>query len=87
MTERVAGGHAPKVQRKRNSHGKRVPAVQLIEEKGWEIGDRLMHSTWKAPRSIEAIEGGDVKMRGPAGAGFSWPASLPLDTYRVDNAA
>jgi len=61
--------------------------MDLIEREGWIVGDKLMHSTWQAPRSIEAIEGGDVKLRSPAGGGFSWPASLPSDTRKVEDAA
>ena len=67
MTERVAGGLSPRVQKNRNSKGTRVPAMALIEENGWGVGDSLMHETWQAPRSIEAIDGGEVKLRNPKG--------------------
>lgn len=83
MTEQVAGGHAPKVQKNRNSKGVRVPALGLIEENGWKIGDSLAYEKWKAPRVIEAIDGGEVKLRSP-NCSYSWTASLPATARRAD---
>ncbi|MCZ6868062.1 MAG: hypothetical protein O7G84_01000 [Gammaproteobacteria bacterium] len=83
MTERVAGGQSPKVQKNRNSKGVRVPALALIEENGWKVGDFLTGGNWKAPRSIEQIDGGEVKLRSPKGCGYSWTASLPADARKV----
>ena len=83
MTERVAGGITPRVQKNRSSKGVRVPAVGLIEKNGWRIGDSLVWERWKAPRVIEDIQGGEVKLRSP-NCSYSWTASLPATVERVD---
>ncbi len=54
MTEQVAGGIAPKVQKKRHSRGVLVPAMELVAEHGWEVGDRIMCDASRAKLVVRA---------------------------------
>ena len=85
----AAGRRAPEHQRDRKD-GSLVAVTRLIEQSKagdgpeWKVGTMLAHPRWKAPRSIEEINGPEIKLRSPVGCGYSWVRRLPANTEVVE---
>ncbi len=76
MTTCAPGVRQPSSQKPRKD-GARVNALKKIKEEGWGVGTWLIAPKWKAARRIEMIEGPEVRLRSPAGCGYSDVRSLP----------
>lgn len=58
------------------------PAMPLIEEKGWRVGQALTAGRWREPRVILAFRDGAVRMGGYTDKSSRrqwWVKSMPVD--------
>lgn len=61
---------------------RRVPAVSLCAERGFQTGDVLVSSVWKKPRTLASIQSRDIIVRIPPNEVLVPLKTLPADTAK-----